>query len=100
MSRYIDAEEFIEDIKIEYTNFMMDGLKGTPRRMALSAKDVVERINEIPTADVQEVKHGIWTTKRTLYHDGETYCSLCDYESEAKHKYCPSCGAKMDEEVK
>ncbi len=55
MTKYIDAEEFIEDIKAENTNLMMDGLKGTPRRMALSAKDVIERINEIPTADVQEV---------------------------------------------
>lgn len=49
-----------------------------------------------PTADVQEVKHAFWNTKRTIVHDGETYCSECEYETERRTTYCPNCGARMD----
>lgn len=105
MPRYIDAEEFIEDIKAENTNLMMDGLKGTPHRMALSAKDVIERINEIPTADVQEVKHAHWITN---FSSTKLLCSNCkcgrrhqaylngSYEHLPPFpKYCENCGARM-----
>ncbi len=49
-------------------------------------------------------KHGEWTRKRTIAHDGEWYCSKCDNEVvilEAgkdrtyKYAYCPNCGARM-----
>ena len=52
-----------------------------------------------PTIDAVEVVHGYWTTKRTWQHDGEIYCSVCDYEppTELKTNYCPNCGAKMTE---
>ena len=51
-------------------------------------------IDKTPTADVQEIKHGIWIKeeKSVLY-----FCSSCgervyrDY-----YKFCPNCGAKMD----
>lgn len=57
------------------------------------------------------VEHAYWTRKRTLSHDGELYCSNCEWTPEvlggttlgdlqlADVFYCPHCGAKMDEEV-
>lgn len=101
MTRYIDAEEFIEDIKAENTNLIMDGLKGTPRRMALSAEDVVERINAVPTADVQEVKHGRWIEASDKSKVGKK-CSICGARIKyseyfnGNHLYCHKCGARMD----
>ena len=54
-------------------------------------------VNEIPTADVVEVRHGEWI-KRTehLYK-----CSLCGNSAFMSLggipcNYCPECGAKMD----
>ena len=41
--------------------------------------------------DVELVKHGMW--------DKHGYCSVCDYWTCYcnDYKYCPNCGAKMDE---
>lgn len=49
-------------------------------------------------------KRGKWTTKRTLEHDGEPYCSICGEEPYRKSDfnlppYCPNCGAAMGSEV-
>ena len=47
----------------------------------------------------QEPQKAEWTTKRTQKHDGEWYCTACDYEPIVMTddmEYCPGCGAKMD----
>ena len=56
--------------------------------------------NDIPSADVKEVKYGHWK-----YDDGmDLVCTACgslaltscyDYV-QYRSAYCPSCGAKMD----
>lgn len=45
-----------------------------------------------------KLRRGKWTTHRTRIHDGEWYCSVCDYEPTVFEgtKYCPNCGARMD----
>lgn len=63
-------------------------------------------INDVPTADVQEVRHGKW-----ILRGGWNRCSVCDGKALLKdtggigglHEYdqvksdiCPYCGAKMD----
>lgn len=63
-------------------------------------------INNAPTADVEEVRHGKWRTmvgNKMVDYDTETYrryrvhyCTLCHKASAIKHNYCPNCGAKMD----
>lgn len=66
----------------------------------------------IPTVDVQEVKHGYWIEKFNTYTTnlggkGKTpyrECSICGWEHPVitvgqhfkKYKHCPECGAKMD----
>lgn len=70
-------------------------------------KSLSDVINEIPAADVEPVRHGRWeewlpgmsvilTGEEMLY-----MCSNCTakYEDVEGMKFCPNCGAKMDEEV-
>lgn len=62
----------------------------------------MDKLQFVFTSDVKPVVHGHWTTERTWKHDGEWYCSVCDYEPIVfvESNYCPNCGAKMDGEAK
>ena len=68
--------------------------------------DLCERIEKIPAADVEPVRHGRWIphpghhdfdlcsvcrtgTRRRIYEDGG--------EIEYNYKICPWCGAKLEE---
>ena len=59
-----------------------------------------EIIEDLPTADVQEVKHAHWIPKKL----GDCECSNCHEEYGVcggllgDYNYCPNCGAKMDKE--
>ena len=57
------------------------------------------KINKIPAADVAPVVHGHWDDS----FDGITpFCSACGRSHHTvvrTPKFCPNCGAKMDEEV-
>lgn len=81
-------------------------------------QDIADRILDdivaIPTADVQEVKHGYWIEKEKGYTTnfggkGKTpyrECSICGWDYPVvtveqhfkQYKHCPNCGAKMDKE--
>jgi NADH pyrophosphatase NudC (nudix superfamily) len=75
-------------------------------------ESILEYAESLPSADVQEVRHGKNLTKahpvdeficsecgymtedcteKKYSQDGD-YCYLCEYE----YKFCPNCGAKMD----
>ena len=62
---------------------------------------LVEDIEKIPTADVQEVKHGRWIekTRHEHYPSGKEYislyCSICGKKVDEYFDYCPNCGARM-----
>lgn len=69
--------------------------------------DALYRIEQIPAADVVPIVQGWW--ERRFCHpmrDGEWQyiCSVCKNDNywrnnvcHQKHKYCPNCGAKMQE---
>lgn len=70
---------------------------------------VMEAIDELPAADVQEVKHGRWITSEITTDSGYTSCSCCHseyYIGDLQNlegdndfvMYCPNCGARMDGE--
>lgn len=115
MPRYIDAEfaeKEITSLVAEYENRIPEW---SPDDMLTSGKDAamkygykadgaekaLEIVNKIPTANVQEVKHGHWVN--------ETYCSVCGRfpvdtsESISNRRltkffdWCPHCGAKLIE---
>lgn len=87
--RYIDAEP------IENYEGWLDGT------CLVIPKDL---IYEAPTVEVEPVRYGHWTLetdegKAICYH-----CSVCDSDShytgvKVASKYCPNCGAKMNEKV-
>lgn len=60
----------------------------------ISAYDVIM----LPAADVAPVRHGRWLCGD--YYDIGDVCSECDWDSQMTHpsyRYCPNCGARMDE---
>lgn len=61
------------------------------------AKDFAQLTDDIPAADVAEVRRGEWVEDNYGYF----HCSECGYEHDSPEyitPYCPNCGAKMDEE--
>ena len=103
MARYIDADEFLKyEIKRNGCVPFIDGGNYNVDRLN-------DELNNFPTADVQEVRHGKWKKSQAITGiDPETLevkigntdrCSVCDTEflsKKCKYKYCPNCGAKMD----
>ena len=68
------------------------------------AWETQNRIRELPSADVQPVKHGKWIDAYTwtMFHEfkssgrGEHFwCSECEQGQKQKSNYCPNCGADM-----
>lgn len=97
---YIDKELFKQDIKMRYCNNC--ARPNEIKCRACNIDDMLGEIEDAPTADVVEVKHGEWKSYNTE-------CSICKRinptlfldEFFGKYKalhleYCPNCGAKMD----
>lgn len=95
MPRYIDADQIVYWIR----HTSRDGLEDDVRRVAF--KDAIERI---PTADVQEIKHGHWIGQPISGY-ADCRCSVCGAVCHVHacagiptQRYCYRCGAKMMEE--
>lgn len=66
--------------------------------------EVRQAIATIPAADVMPVVHGHWILA-DVYHEDVFVCSVChaditvqiNFNYHPTYKYCPMCGAKMDE---
>lgn len=81
---YIDRETAIDFVK-----------SNTPTIDGETTMRCVERsLENVPTADVVEVRHGAWV-KVTAYHI-HYRCSECNHMKQYKKPYCEICGAKMD----
>lgn len=75
MSKYIDLDKVIDKLEDEW------GYEG-----------MREDLYELPTADVEEVRHGEWLENGANYK-----CSRCgNTESYYTDSYCRVCGARMD----
>ena len=83
MARYIDAEEFMEELNDAQIEFD-EHYKGLGKAKVMLSLQ--------PTADVVEVKRGEWIDTVTGYA-----CSICHTQEPTKRfLYCPNCGARMD----
>ena len=107
MARYIDADKFAERIKLSPAFKNIGFIEGD-----LLQSVVLDLLDNAPTADVEEVKHGEWIDKWDGKYANPTYvCSNCgekalleNYINELDQwRYrqslsirCPHCGAKMD----
>ncbi len=71
---------------------------GSDREKYDAWDEIIDALENVPTADVAPVVHGRWVTH---YRSGtpvaEGYVSTCcDMWNNRKGDYCPHCGAKMD----
>ena len=97
MARYIDAEKLKCSIDSE-----TDSIFDWDMTIEELYYNLCKLIDDEPTADVQEVKHGYWQNK---YRSGTTIkegvvSSCCDMWNNRKSQFCPNCGARMDGEEK
>ena len=108
MTDYISREAVIRYLK-GYSEKELNS-KGNFGMITSSVLNKAERaISEMPTADVQPVKHGRWIIDyaegRKIYH---AHCSECgkepdrniggDYYINRLSDYCPNCGSKNVED--
>lgn len=107
MVEYIERGKIVELSKILKDNF-------APLHRKVIDAFIYNIDKNIPTADVQEVKHGYWIEKEKGYTTnfggkGKTpyrECSICGWDYPVvtveqhfkQYKHCPNCGAKMDKE--
>ena len=95
MARYIDADKLIEHIKDLPTWKEMLGVGWQPTKYPngmFDCEDIINSIDNQPTADVEEVKRGHWITNPR----GFCFCSECLTSGSPYWKRCPICEAKMD----
>ena len=96
MVKYVDCEKAKEMFNRYFHN-----LQGSEAQILLC--DMKQAFLELPTADVQEVRHGRWVNEsRLMYGPISAQCSVCELFSgtwlrNAPYKHCPHCGAKMDQ---
>ena len=87
MAEYINREAAIRAL-----------LNDAPEQVSYSREDAADCIHYMDAADVAPVVHGLWLYGD--YYDIGDVCSECDWDSQMTHpsyRYCPNCGAKMDE---
>ena len=92
MTRLIDADALAKFIDYGHLN--------NPNEKLYSENDIREMIDMMPTVDAVPVKHGKWIDRNgaIVASFWERYeCSECGVMS-GNNKYCPNCGARMDEE--
>lgn len=95
---YIDKEKVIERI-----NYLCEVCSEPPMDRADEIRlNILRKLenefNKLPTANVQEVKHGYWQHE---YKSGTSagngmVSSCCDMWNERPTLFCPHCGTKMD----
>ena len=95
--RPIDADALMETIKAhDYILATVTGAKDD----GMFTLGIKEACDMQPTLDVAPVRHGRWKQESAsiFWKDNPTFrCSECDWLYLQQHKYCPHCGAKMDE---
>lgn len=111
MSRYINADRLEECMRI-VKKANKDSVEFNKRCRATDVfLDIWDMIKEQPTADVLEKVHGEWSPRTNLPKQEIFICSVCGgwayspwigsrknpKPNWCKYKYCPNCGAKMDE---
>lgn len=102
MTKYIDADNLINELSATCMPIYKKGITG----ILGDNSSIADIINEQPTADVQEARHGKWESTELMYENGCTRCSECKTEYYASDLeeicgdtfpiYCPLCGARMD----
>lgn len=100
MARYIDVDKLINELSAACMPIHEKGITG----ILGDNSSIADIINEQPTADVQEVKHGHWILERDPDENNRIQCYHCSVCNDDFHyigafiatKHCSNCGARMD----
>ena len=102
MAKYVD----IEKAEYPYMSMSMWGVNSKDCKVYNEGvKATEDMIQALPTADVEEVKHGEWkmeyyetrSTRGRLIRNKTFTCSNCNRRNgRITTNYCSNCGAKMD----
>ena len=88
MARLIDADELKKDFRLNFGGVSH----------AVAACEIIDRQHTIDPESLRPTAHWI---SDSLYVDGKRkllqWCSLCNCPGLRKTKYCPHCGAKMED---
>ncbi len=81
-----------------------DDLVERAYRLRLDSRELIaQMIESAPTVDAEPVRHGHWEYHTRHQRDCVASCSVCRKRTtfffKNGTKYCPFCGAKMDEEA-
>lgn len=110
MSRYIDKSELLEWLE-RVDGCIADGTVEAPTLY----KQMITDINNFAASDAVEVRHGEWVKQKPNAEAMQNFydmglgkgmglnsiywvCSECENWGTPTHRYCCSCGAKMDGE--
>lgn len=100
MSDLISRQAAIDALKDEV--ILIDGYCSVDNRV-IDESDAIEAINSIPSARPNQ-KVGKWIYKSCIGWEETWICSECGEETTStcmrkpRYKWCPMCGAKMEEQ--
>lgn len=102
MTELNDATEYIDKAKVLKLVEKYSPINGCGEGHYSGVADCIgEEIEDIPPADVAPVIHARWIDNGRGGYAHAYFCGNCGwidgYPMEDRHKYCPNCGAIMDE---
>jgi hypothetical protein len=59
---------------------------------------LARKIKGLPALDVAPVAHARWIHDASFFGVHVYHCSACEEKAMEKSRFCPNCGAKMEEE--
>lgn len=62
---------------------------------AICLEEAMDKIEDLPAADVREVRRGRWITKPHKMMGDSPCCSECGAFEPMERNFCPNCGASM-----
>ena len=86
MDDYISRQAAIDDIKAVYE-----------WHDTVTEDRLIQHIRQLPSAEVQPVRHGHWEKIGKPTWWGLYECSECHKTCSVDHTYCPHCGSIMKE---
>lgn len=98
--KYIDKDNLLQLFRDSYRGCKAEIAKGRNEfdTAFTGYKSCMSLAENMPTADVQEVKQGKWN----YYTKTNVICSCCNFirniETQIAWEFCPKCGAKMLED--